>query len=163
MPTKQELDSPHQNSNVSDSIPHQHQTVLAHRHRSHHRIAKKRRARCHTNHSQSQLLTSSTLPPLLHHDYWCWHRPTVSGTPIQMVRTSTEDHQRLRSPLYIPLRTRVNQGPGNQSKSVNGIPPSDQWPIRTDESMGRTVPTSYHHQPEQMEQVATHGDHSPQQ
>jgi hypothetical protein len=36
MPTEQKPDTLHQNPNVPNPINHQHQTILSHRHRSHH-------------------------------------------------------------------------------------------------------------------------------
>jgi transposase InsO family protein len=49
---KQKPNSPCQNTTVPDSISHQCQTVLPHRHGSHHWITQKRWTRCHTNHSR---------------------------------------------------------------------------------------------------------------
>jgi hypothetical protein len=39
--------------------------------------------------------------------------------------------------------------------------PPNGWLIRTDKPMGQTIPVPYHHQSEQMEQMASHGYCSP--
>jgi len=80
-----------------------------------------------------------------------------------MVRNPTKDHQRQGPPIHISLRTRINQRLGNQPEPVNGISPSNRWPIRTNESMGRTISTPYHRKSERMEQMATNGNGSSQQ
>jgi len=61
--TKQESDTPHQTPNISHSINNQCQTILSHSNGPHHRPPQKQRKWCHTNYSQSWMLTSSNLLP----------------------------------------------------------------------------------------------------
>src|SRR5580693_8372191 len=160
---EQKSDSPCKNSIVPNSIKHQRQALLPYRHGSHHRTTRKRWTRRHTDHSRPRVLTSGHLPPLLHKCHGRGHSTTVSGTPIPMVRNPAKDHQRQGPPIHISLRTRTNQGPGNQPEPVNSISPPNGWTIRTNEPMGRTISTPHHRESERMEQMATDGNGCPQQ
>jgi hypothetical protein len=151
LPTEQKSNPPHQNSIVPNPIKHQRQTVLPHRHGSHHWATRERRTRRHTNHSQPRMLTGGHLPPLFYNHHGRRNSATVPGTSIPMVRTPTKDHQRQRPPIHISLRTRINQRLGDQSEPVNGVSPSDRRVIRTNESMGQTILTPYYRKSERME------------
>src|SRR5712675_1327746 len=58
-----------------------------------------------------------------------------------MVWTAVKNHLGQRPPFHIPLRTCTSQQDWGQAKFVDCVPPSNQWALRMEEPMGRTIPT----------------------
>jgi len=56
-----------------------------------------------------------------------------------MVWAPLKSHFQQRPPLHITFRMHVGQQDWGQAKPVNGIPPPNQWTLRAEEPMGRTV------------------------
>src|SRR5712675_2985110 len=60
-----------------------------------------------------------------------------------MVWTAVKNHLGQRPPFHVPLWTCTSQQDWGQAKFVDCVPPSNRWALRTEEPMGRTIPTPH--------------------
>src|SRR5713101_6236462 len=92
------------------------------------------------------MLTSSCLPPLSENDHGTSNHPIILPAPLPVVWPPPPADLGPRPTLHLSLQASPRQRTGNLVEPVNGIPPSDRWPIRTEESVGRAVPQALIHQ-----------------
>src|SRR5579863_775842 len=85
------------------------------------------------------MLKSSHLPSVQDHYHGTPNRVPIPSSCVLLVWTPTQGHQRPRPPLHITLWTGTNQRTGDSTKHLDRLSPSNRWPYRTNESMGRTV------------------------
>src|SRR5260221_12405522 len=90
------------------------------------------------------MLMCSDLPTMCHHHYRTRNHPAIHGSCIPMVWTTHQGDKRQRPPLYLILWESTCCQTRHPAEPHNGIPPSNGWPIRKKEPMGRTIPPPSH-------------------
>src|SRR6267142_4581168 len=109
------------------------------------------------------MLPRSNILTMHNYNHGTSNRQTLSQSPVSMVRTTKTNHQRQRSPIYIPLRSCSHKRVGNSTKPIYSVPPPDRRIIRTEKSMDRTIPPTDHHKSRRLERLASCHYPSPQQ
>jgi hypothetical protein len=164
MPTKQK---PHK-TNKGTPLPHPHtdqRTPVPDRGNGpDHPTPDQQRVRCHSHDSRPRMHKSGRIPPLQNNDHWTRSGQTILRQRLPMVRPARQGHIRQRPPIHILLRKGTRPTTGDQTKRVLGVPPPNGRTIRTNKSMGRTVPPADHQQrPNRLERLAGNSHHGAQQ
>jgi hypothetical protein len=141
--TKQKYYSSSTNATIPDPIRNIGTPLLSRGYGSNHGVAKKQRVRCHSHYSRSRGYVWHYLSALSYDNNGTPNCQTISQTRVSMVRSSTKDNQQSRSPFHFPLWMSPSKRIGHPTESINSLSPSNQWIIRTKESMGRTIPPPY--------------------
>ena len=160
MSTEQEPHNTQENPSLSHLGPRESYTVHTRRNGPHHWTSQEWRIRRHPHYRRPWMLTRSPFPTMHHGDHRRWNSQTILRPPVQMVRTPHAHHQRQRPTIYLTLRQSTHKELRDTAESVHGVSPSNGWPIRKEESMGRTIPPTNRDQPRRMEQVAPTGNSS---
>src|SRR6266850_2099019 len=109
-------------------------------HGSNHRTPSQKWERCDSHNHGSWILTYYGLPPLFNKHHGTWYCTTLSGTHILMVWITQENDQRPTPSIYITLWQSTSIQIGYKPKSIHSISSSNQWPIRTEKPVDRTIP-----------------------
>ena len=164
MPTKQE---PHETSK-STPLPHPHtdrRTPIPDRSNGpDHPTPNQQRIRRHPHDSRPRMHESSRIPPLQNNDHRTRSSQTILRQRLPMVWPTQQGHIRQRPPIHILLREGTRPTTRDQTKRVLSVPPPNRRTIRTDKSMGGTIPPPDHQQrPNRLERLARDSHHGAQQ
>src|SRR6266851_2442889 len=163
LPAEQKLDAQNKGTPIQDHSTQRQPSLHSGGHGPNHRTPKKPRARQHTDHRRSRVLTRGHLPPMSEVDHGAADRPPLLSASLPMVRTPSPTDLGPRPALHLPFWARARQRIGDLLELVNGVSPSDRWADRTKEPVGRTVPQTLIDQSARLGHDAPPGHADPQQ
>jgi hypothetical protein len=107
---------------------------------------------------------SSCIPPLQNNDHRTRSSQTILQQRLPVVRPTQQGHIRQGPSIHVLLREGPCPATRDQTKRVLSVPPPNRQTIRTDKSMGGTIPPPDHQQrPNRLEQLAGDSHHGAQQ
>src|SRR5579863_733560 len=97
------------------------------------------------------MLESSHISSVQDHHHGTTNRIPISPPRVLLVWTPTQDYQRSRPLIHIPLWTSASKRTGYPIKHLYRFPPPNRWPHRTNKPMGRTISKVDNGQPRGLE------------
>jgi hypothetical protein len=153
MSAKQEPHPPYPHTTILYHHPTRSTTLWTNSHGLNHRATKEWRLWHNLNQCRPWVLQRRPLLTMPHYDHRTSNCPTVPHPCLQMVRPTQTNHIGLRPLVYVPLWQIPCQRTRHQLEPLTCCTPTNGQPLRVQESVGRTIPTTCHSKPETLEQV----------
>ncbi len=144
--TKQEPHAPNEDPPVQNHGAERQPPVLPSGHGPNHGTPQEPRARQHTNHRRSWVLTGRPLPTLPEDDHGPPDCTPLLPAPVPMVRASPTTDIRPGPTFHLPLWASTGERIRDLLEFVDGVPPSNQWVGRAKEPVGGAIPPTLIHQ-----------------
>ena len=161
--TKQEPHTPTPNPTIQNTSTRQCTTIHTDCNGPHHRTTQKQGIRQYPYNSQPRMHLRRNIPTLHYEHHQTPNCAVILPTRVPLVWTPPENNHRLRPPIHITFRQSPRKRTGNYVEPYNSLSPPNQWTIRKEESMGRTIPLPHRHQSRRLGSGPSPGHVSTQQ